>query len=133
MDLNATKKDRGPQRSSSPFAPDSQRHASFRDALVEKPARKPTTVFQSAAANTVQSRISPLIMEKFQDLAKSYEEEWHEKDVAETEGLLPADARPIRADQVPSHQRRKGPFDEGYEQARREVAERPTMEHRALH
>ena len=85
MDLNATKKDRGPQRSSSPFAPDSQRHASFRDALVEKPARKPTTVFQSAAANTVQSRISPLIMEKFQDLAKSYEEEWHEKDVAETE------------------------------------------------
>ncbi|RSL73253.1 hypothetical protein CEP54_000347 [Fusarium duplospermum] len=85
MDLNATKKDRGPQRSSSPFAPDSQRHASFRDALVEKPPRKPTTVFQSAAANTVQSRISPLIMEKFQDLAKSYEEEWHEKDVAETE------------------------------------------------
>ncbi|KAM5383215.1 hypothetical protein ACJA88_003748 [Fusarium oxysporum] len=39
----------------------------------------------SAAANTVQSRITPLIMEKFQDLAKSYEEEWREKDVAEAE------------------------------------------------
>ncbi|KAH7149140.1 hypothetical protein B0J13DRAFT_297998 [Dactylonectria estremocensis] len=85
MDLNATKKERGPQRSSSPFAPESQRHASFRDALSDKTNRKPPTSFQSAAANTVQSRISPLIMEKFQDLAKSYEEEWHEKDVAETE------------------------------------------------
>ncbi|KAF7548203.1 hypothetical protein G7Z17_g7201 [Cylindrodendrum hubeiense] len=85
MDLNATKKERGPQRSSSPFAPESQRHASFRDALSEKPTRKPPASFQSAAANTVQSRISPLIMEKFQDLAKSYEEEWHEKDGAESE------------------------------------------------
>ncbi|KAF5016880.1 hypothetical protein F66182_11299 [Fusarium sp. NRRL 66182] len=85
MDLNATKKDRGPQRSSSPFAPESQRHASFKDALIEKANRQPPPVFQSAAANTVQSRISPLIMEKFQDLAKSYEEEWREKDVAEIE------------------------------------------------
>lgn len=85
MELNAAKKDRGPQRSSSPFAPDSQRHASFRDAFSDKLARKPPASFQSAAANTVQSRISPLILEKFQDLAKSYDEEWHEKDVAETE------------------------------------------------
>ncbi|KAI9162999.1 Cell division cycle-like protein res1/sct1 [Paramyrothecium foliicola] len=85
MELNAAKKDRGPQRSSSPFAPDSQRHASFRDAFSDKLMRKPATSFQSAAANTVQSRISPLILEKFQDLAKSYDEEWHEKDVAETE------------------------------------------------
>ncbi|KAF5662171.1 putative MBP1-transcription subunit of the MBF factor [Fusarium heterosporum] len=85
MDLNASKRDRGPQRSSSPFAPESQRHASFKDALIEKANRQPTMAFQSAAANTVQSRITPLIMEKFQDLAKSYEEEWREKDVAETE------------------------------------------------
>ncbi|KAG5927394.1 hypothetical protein E4U53_002871 [Claviceps sorghi] len=83
MQLNASKKERGPQRSSSPFGPDSQRHASFRDAFAEK--KKPPTVFQSAAAIAVQSRISPLIMEKFQDLAKSYDEEWHEKDVAEAE------------------------------------------------
>lgn len=87
MELNATKKERGPQRSSSPFAPDSQRHASFRDAFADK--KKPPTSFQSAAATTVQSRISPLIMEKFQDLAKSYDDEWHEKDVAE------ADARQL--------------------------------------
>ncbi|GAO18874.1 hypothetical protein UVI_02045920 [Ustilaginoidea virens] len=83
MELNAAKKERNPQRSSSPFAPDSQRHASFRDAFAEK--KKKPTAFLSTAATTVQSRISPLIMEKFQDLAKSYDEEWQEKDVAEAE------------------------------------------------
>lgn len=88
MELNASKKDRGPQRSSSPFAPDSQRRATFRDAFSGAggdKARKLPLSFQSAAATTVQSRISPLIMEKFQLLAKSYDEEWHEKDVAEAE------------------------------------------------
>lgn len=91
MDLNAAKKRRGlgPLRSSSPFAPDSQRHASFRDAFTADKARPPTppptTAFQSAAATTVQTRISPLIAEKFQNLAKSYDDEWHEKHVAETE------------------------------------------------
>lgn len=86
MEINASKKERGPARSSSPFAPDSQKHTSFRDAFAEsKSARKPPQSFQSAAATTVQSRISPLILEKFQDLAKSYDEEWHDKDVAEVE------------------------------------------------
>ncbi|KAK1247546.1 hypothetical protein MKX07_002455 [Trichoderma sp. CBMAI-0711] len=92
MELNAAKKDRAPQRSSSPFAPDSQRRATFRDAFSssggaggDSKARKPAPSFQSAAATTVHSRISPLIMEKFQQLAKSYDEEWHEKDVAEAE------------------------------------------------
>lgn len=85
MELNATKKERVPQRSSSPFGPDSQRHASFRDAFSDKMLRKPPASMQSAAASTIQSRISPLIVEKFHDLAKSYEEEWHEKDTAEAE------------------------------------------------
>ena len=83
--LNATKKARTvPQRSSSPFAPDSQRHTSFRDAMGE-PLTKMATTYQSDAANTVQSRITPLVLEKFQDLAHSYEEEWKEKDEAEKE------------------------------------------------
>ncbi|PFH55990.1 hypothetical protein XA68_17238 [Ophiocordyceps unilateralis] len=103
MELNAAKKERGPQRSSSPFAPESQRHASFRDALADKSSlltsRKPlpppppattttttlTTTFNSAAARAVQTRITPLIVDKFRDLAKSYDAEWHEKHVAETE------------------------------------------------
>ncbi|RDA90776.1 hypothetical protein CP533_3604 [Ophiocordyceps camponoti-saundersi (nom. inval.)] len=112
MELNAAKKECGPQRSSSPFAPDSQRHASFRDALAAEklssssssssssrkpqPAPRPVTAtttamttsaatFQSAAARTIQARISPLIVDKFQELAKSYEAEWLEKHAAETE------------------------------------------------
>ncbi|KAJ0303163.1 hypothetical protein COL5a_005865 [Colletotrichum fioriniae] len=86
--LNATKKERGPQRSSSPFAPDSQRHVSFRDAVPERittSKKLGLSSFNSEAANTVQSRITPLIIEKFQDLAGSYDEELREKDQAEKE------------------------------------------------
>ncbi|KAJ9144925.1 Ank-repeat protein mbp1 [Pleurostoma richardsiae] len=84
-ELNASKKARAaPQRSSSPFAPDSQRHPSFRDAVAE-PLTKLTITHQSVAANTVQNRITPLVLEKFQDLAHSYDEEWKEKDEAEKE------------------------------------------------
>jgi transcription factor MBP1 len=85
QELNASKKERGPQRSSSPFAPDSQRHASFRDAITEKVNKKMTVSYQSEAANAVSSRITPLILDKFQDLARSYEEEWQEKNQAENE------------------------------------------------
>uniref|UniRef100_A0A8H7N3F9 HTH APSES-type domain-containing protein n=1 Tax=Bionectria ochroleuca TaxID=29856 RepID=A0A8H7N3F9_BIOOC len=85
MELNASKRERGPQRSSSPFAPESQRHNSFRDAFLEKNGAKPSVKFSSTAATTVHSRITPLIIEKFQDLAKSYDDEWHQKEVAETE------------------------------------------------
>lgn len=85
IELNAAKKEqRGPQRSSSPFAPDSQKHTSYRDAYPQA-RRNPTPIFSSAAANTVQARITPLIMGKFQDLAKSYEDEWHQKDAAESD------------------------------------------------
>ncbi|CCF42509.1 hypothetical protein CH063_12486 [Colletotrichum higginsianum] len=86
--LNATKKERGPQRSSSPFAPDSQRHVSFRDAMPERNISSKNLAlssFNSEAANTVHARITPLIMEKFQDLAGSYDEELREKDNAEKE------------------------------------------------
>ncbi|KAI0151516.1 hypothetical protein BJ166DRAFT_391666 [Pestalotiopsis sp. NC0098] len=84
--LNASKgpKERAPQRSSSPFAPESQRHVSFRDALTES-VNKLAVTYHSGAANTVQSKITPLVLEKFQDLARSYDEEWKEKNDAEVE------------------------------------------------
>ena len=85
LELNANKKERVPQRSSSPFAPESQRHPAFKNALGDPKPKKSQVLYQSAAATTVQSRISPIILEKFQDLAKSYDEEWQEKDVAESE------------------------------------------------
>ncbi|KAI1394452.1 apses-domain-containing protein [Hypoxylon trugodes] len=85
-ELNATRnsKERGPQRSSSPFAPDSQRHASFRDALADS-VNKFAVTYNSEAANTVQNKITPLVLEKFEDLAQSYDEEWKEKNEAELE------------------------------------------------
>ncbi|TDZ54975.1 Cell division cycle-related protein res2/pct1 [Colletotrichum trifolii] len=88
--LNASKKERNPQRSSSPFAPDSQRHVSFRDALPEHSTKSPSkklnlVSFSSEAANTVQARIMPLVQEKLQDLGVSYDEEIREKDEAEKE------------------------------------------------
>lgn len=86
-ELNASKSKvaRGPpQRSSSPFAPDSQRHSAFRDALTESDSKLQAS-FRSEAANTVQSRITPLVLQKFQDLAQSYENELDEKEEAEKE------------------------------------------------
>ncbi|KAI0836581.1 ANK-repeat protein MBP1 [Hypoxylon sp. FL0890] len=84
--LNAAKNTKDPlsQLSSSPFAPDSQRHVSFRDALAES-VNKLAITYNSEAANTVQNKIAPLVLGKFQDLAQSYDEEWKEKDEAEKE------------------------------------------------
>lgn len=82
-ELNASKKARAaPQRSSSPFGPDSQRHASFRDVELQS---KLGVSYLSEAANMVQSRITPLVLEKFQDLALNFEEELKEIDVDEKE------------------------------------------------
>jgi ankyrin repeat protein len=85
-ELNATRniRERVPQRSSSPFAPDTQRHVSFRDALSDS-VNKLAVSYNSEAANTIQTRITPLVLEKFQDLARNYEEEWKEKVEAENE------------------------------------------------
>ncbi|KAI0972161.1 ANK-repeat protein MBP1 [Xylaria arbuscula] len=86
-ELNATRsmRERAPQqRSSSPFAPDSQRHVSFRDALSES-VTKHAVSYNSEAASTVQNKITPLVFEKFQHLARNYEEEWKEKVEAENE------------------------------------------------
>ncbi|KAI1816274.1 ANK-repeat protein MBP1 [Poronia punctata] len=85
-ELNATRniRERVPQRSSSPFAPDSQRHVSFRDALSDS-VTKLAVPYNSEAANTVQSKITPLVLEKFQDLARNYDDEWKEKMEAENE------------------------------------------------
>lgn len=85
MDLNASRKDRGTHRSSSPFAPDSQRHASFRDAFADRPSARRNVTFQSTAALSVQSRITPAIQDRVQELAKSYDAEWQEKNLAEAE------------------------------------------------
>ncbi|KAK4225607.1 cell division cycle-related protein res2/pct1 [Podospora fimiseda] len=71
-----------PVRSSSPFAPDSQKRHAFRDAIIPDASNRS---FHSEAANTVQSRVAPLVLQKLQDLSASYEAEYNEKDDAEKE------------------------------------------------
>jgi len=85
-ELNAMKKDqRGPHRSSSPFAaPDSQRHVSFRDVLTDRPTtKKSDQVFLSDASRSIHARVMPLVLERLHELSKSYEEEMTSKDLAE--------------------------------------------------
>ncbi|CAK7268749.1 Transcription factor mbp1 (MBF subunit p120) [Sporothrix epigloea] len=107
-DLNANKKARGvngvgsnvgggiggmpnPLRSSSPFAPDSQRPQRLRDVdpgtmpAFSLPHKAVEPAYQSEAATTVQSRITSIVLEKFQDLAARYEDEFREKADAEKE------------------------------------------------
>lgn len=79
--LNETRKvDRHPQGSSSPFGPDS--HSQNEIPL------EPRLFAQhhiSEAAMSIQSKVTPLIIEKFQDLAQSFDEELVEKERSEEE------------------------------------------------
>lgn len=79
--LNANRKaDRHPQGSSSPFGPDSR-------SVYEMPLepRMSSQHHISEAAMSIQSKVTPLIIEKFQDLANSFDEELVEKDRSEEE------------------------------------------------
>ncbi|KAK3947238.1 hypothetical protein QBC32DRAFT_93788 [Pseudoneurospora amorphoporcata] len=76
-----------PPRSSSPFAPDTQRHDAFHDAISEPMAmsrKSSQQTYSSEAANTVQN-CTPLILQKLKDLSASYDSEFKEKDEAEKE------------------------------------------------
>ncbi|KAK3936455.1 putative transcription factor mbp1 protein [Diplogelasinospora grovesii] len=89
------------QRSSSPFGPDTAQRQ-FREAVMPGSAdglgaalipgdntngssMRMSVSYQSEAANTVTSRITPLVLQKLQDLAQSYDDEFKEKDEAERE------------------------------------------------
>ncbi|KAL2889964.1 ank-repeat protein mbp1 [Ceratocystis lukuohia] len=82
-ELNSRTKDkeRVPQRSSSPFGPDSQNPW----LAMDRSNKKLGATYQSNAAKTVHSSITPLIFEKLQSMAHNFEDEWSEKDQAEKE------------------------------------------------
>jgi transcription factor MBP1 len=81
QDLNETRKsDRQPQPSSSPYGPDSR---SMHQMPQEEPRHQ--THHISEAAMSIQSTITPLMLEKFQDLARSFDEELVEKETSERE------------------------------------------------
>jgi transcription factor MBP1 len=80
QELNESRKtDRHPQASSSPYGPDSRSMYE----MPEEPYRDITHI--SEAAMSIQSKITPLMLEKFQDLAHSFDEELDEKETSEKE------------------------------------------------
>jgi transcription factor MBP1 len=86
QELNNMRRERNLAASSSPFAPDSHRRISFHEPTMpdsNNPRR--TTAHHSEAAMTVESKVTPLILEKFQDLAKSFDEELVDRDNSEKE------------------------------------------------
>ncbi|KAF8855156.1 apses-domain-containing protein [Acephala macrosclerotiorum] len=81
QELNESRKmDRHPQASSSPYGPDSR-------SQYEMPEEPHARVVHhiSEAAMSIQGRIAPLMLEKFQDLANSFDEELVEKETSERE------------------------------------------------
>lgn len=84
QELNDSRRERFAQASSSPFAPESQRHMSFADAIV-KDASRHTVPHHSEAAMSIESKITPAVLEKFQDLAKSFDEELIDRGHSERE------------------------------------------------
>jgi transcription factor MBP1 len=73
--------DRRPARSSSPYQPSYDQ--ALYGGMPEEPHR--TTAHHSEAAMSIESKIIPLMHEKFQDLAASFDEEFQEKEISERE------------------------------------------------
>ncbi|KAH8599202.1 hypothetical protein B0O99DRAFT_504969 [Bisporella sp. PMI_857] len=78
-------RDRHPQASSSPYAPDSSRHKSIYDAFPEEENPRHILPHSSEAAISVDSKITPLIIEKFRELAQSFDDELQDKMESEKE------------------------------------------------
>jgi ankyrin repeat protein len=85
QELNAHRKmERYAAASSSPFAPDSNHRRSFQDAIGEDPAHQDVSHI-SEAAMSIESKVTPLVLEKFHELARSFDEELKEKEESEKE------------------------------------------------
>ena len=80
QDLNEHRRsDRHPQASSSPYGPESRSQYE----MPEEPRHD--TAHVSEAAMSIESKITPLMLEKFQDLARSFDDELIEKETSEKE------------------------------------------------
>ncbi|RFU33328.1 hypothetical protein B7463_g3009, partial [Scytalidium lignicola] len=82
--LNENRKFERHQASSSPYVPQSERHISVYDAIPRDISHH-TIAHHSEAAMSVESKITPMVLEKFQALARSFDEELVDKDNSEKE------------------------------------------------
>lgn len=83
--LNQTRRERNLHASSSPFAPDSQHRVSFHEPIMEDTVSRHTIAHHSEAAMSVESKVTPMILEKFQKLAESFDDELIELDHSQKE------------------------------------------------
>lgn len=83
--LNSKPRDQYPNASSSPFAPDSHRHMPQQGPAASTSLSRHTTSHHSEAAMSVESKVTPLILEKFQGLAQAFDEELVDRDNSEKE------------------------------------------------
>ena len=85
QELNSHRKmERYAAASSSPYAPDSHHRQSFYDVIGEDPARQDVSHI-SEAAMSIESKVTPLVLEKFHELARSFDDELKEKEESEKE------------------------------------------------
>lgn len=83
QDLNESRKvERLPQASSSPFGPDSGRHMSHLDHTSNDVSHRGVSHYSEAAMSVTQ-KITPAMVEKFRDLANSFDDELQDKDNSE--------------------------------------------------
>jgi hypothetical protein len=84
-DLNANRRvESYAAASSSPFAPHSNHRPSFMDVIGDDPAHQDVSHI-SEAAMSIETRVTPHVIEKFHELAKSFDEELKEKEESEKE------------------------------------------------
>jgi transcription factor MBP1 len=82
--LNSRPRDHYPNASSSPFAPDSHRQIPMQGPIQTNLSRH-TTSHHSEAAMSVELKVTPLILDKFQGLAQAFDEELIDRDNSEKE------------------------------------------------
>jgi len=99
QELNANRnRERHPQASSSPYAPDSTRKSIY-DAFPEEAPRHMAT-HHSEAALSIESKITPLMLDKFRELAASFDDELIDKDESEKEAKRLLDTTHVELTQI---------------------------------
>lgn len=121
QELNSSRRERNLAASSSPFAPDSQHRMSFQEPLAD--TSRHTTSHHSEAAMTVEAKITPLIMEKFQHLAQSFDQELIDRDRSEKEAKRILQQTQIESAQIRERQAQLDAEEENEEERLAEEAE----------
>lgn len=131
QELNNTRRERNLQASSSPFGPDSHHRISFQEPVMDNISRTLVS-HHSEAAMTVESKVTPLVLEKFQDLAKSFDDELTDREISEKEAKRILNATNIELSTVREKIHALGAVDDDDDKATTEEAELLTCKQRII-